>query len=444
MIIEQFEDYHLAHFSYAILSECERKVIVIDPARNPEPYYAFAHRHHAAIVAVIETHPHADFASSHLEIHRHTGATIYVSHLARAGYPHTGFDKGIALYFGKVTLKALNTPGHSPDSICILLEHSGHAKAIFTGDTLFIGDCGRPDLREKAGRQVASREELARQMYHSLRDIILPLPDEVTVYPAHGAGSLCGKALGDHKSSTIGIERRTNWALQPLPEEVFVKELLKDQPFIPRYFPFDVELNLEGAKDLGASLHKVPVVSQPASLDRGIVVVDARTEGCFKEDHLPNSINLMNGNKFETWLGSLVNPHEPFYLTAGDEPALESLVKRAAAIGYESFIKAAFVFEQGGETSAAVDVADFRESPEEYTIVDVRNDAEVKVRRVFADSIHIPLASLREAVYSIPLGKPVMVHCAGGYRSAVGSSLLEALMGDRVVVYDLGDAVKSF
>ncbi|MCX7877679.1 MAG: MBL fold metallo-hydrolase, partial [Ignavibacteria bacterium] len=194
MVIKQFEDKNLAHYSYAVYSKGE--VALIDPARDVSQYYEFAGSLNGKITVVIETHPHADFVSSHLEIHKTTGATIYVSELVGAEYPHQSFDEGDAIILGDITLKAINTPGHSPDSISIVvIDEKGKPYAVFTGDTLFIGDCGRPDLREKAGAITAKREELARQMYYSLRNKLMTLPDDVLVYPAHGAGSLCGKGL---------------------------------------------------------------------------------------------------------------------------------------------------------------------------------------------------------------------------------------------------------
>ena len=247
MQIKQFEDKNLSHFSYAVLSESESKIVLIDPARNPAQYYDFAEKHNADITGIIETHPHADFVSSHLEIHQTTGAIIYVSKLVDALYPHHPFDEGQFLEIGKIKLSAINTPGHSPDSISILLEHDGKQKAVFTGDTLFIGDCGRPDLREGAGKLQVARNELARQMYHSLRNKLMNLNDDVLVYPAHGAGTLCGKSLGEANSSLIGEEKKSNWSLQQQTEDEFVKKLLSDQPFVPSYFAYNVELNSKGA-----------------------------------------------------------------------------------------------------------------------------------------------------------------------------------------------------
>ena len=254
MNIKQFEDKGLAHFSYAILSEEKQEIILVDPARNPQPYYDYAEAHQAKIVGVIETHPHADFISAHLEIHKTTGATIYISEMVDADYPHTSFDEGDEIELGEVKLKALHTPGHSPDSISIVLEENGKDKAVFTGDTLFIGDVGRPDLREKAGKMMAKREELAKQMYYSTREKLMKLDDDVIVYPAHGSGSLCGKSMSDAKTSSIGAEKVGNYALQPMSEEEFVALLLQDQPFIPKYFPYDVGLNKKGAPDYAASI----------------------------------------------------------------------------------------------------------------------------------------------------------------------------------------------
>ena len=247
MQIKQWKDKNLAQFSYAILSDSEKKIVLIDPSRNPQPYLDYAKKNNAVITAIIETHPHADFISSHLELSNLTGATIYTSSLVDAGYKHAGLDEGTTIEFGNIKLTALHTPGHSPDSISILLEHDGKQKAVFTGDTLFIGDCGRPDLREGAGNLRGTRHELAKTMYHTLRDKLIPLNDDVILYPAHGAGTLCGKDLSEANSSTMGREKQTNWSLQPMTEEEFVKSLLSDQPFVPAYFPFDVEINRKGA-----------------------------------------------------------------------------------------------------------------------------------------------------------------------------------------------------
>lgn len=450
MKIEQWENKGLSHFSYAVLSECSKQIALIDPARNPQPYLDFAAQHDATIVAVIETHPHADFVSSHLEIANTTGATIYTHSSVNAAYAHTPFDEGHSLQLGNITLTSIHTPGHSPDSISLLLQHHQQPKAVFTGDTLFIGDCGRPDLREGAGNIKAKREELARQMYASLRQKLMPLPDDVLVYPAHGAGSLCGKALSSAHSSTMGAEKRTNWSLQEMSEAEFVKELLTDQPFIPAYFPFDVELNRTGADPFEESVAAVtigaPVKDEAGAqrLDKALLVVDVRNEKVFKEGHLPHSVNIMEGEKFETWLGSIIQPEEPFYLAGESEEQLQKLLRRAAAIGYEKQVREAFVVTYATEKSEKADKQKVAENSNDFTIVDVRNPSEVKQKTIFNNAINIPLGDLRKRVNEIPANKPILVHCAGGYRSAAASSLIATQLQPQVSVLDLGEAVKSF
>jgi glyoxylase-like metal-dependent hydrolase (beta-lactamase superfamily II)/rhodanese-related sulfurtransferase len=449
MEIKQFEDKNLAHYSYAIISN--GAIALIDPSRDPQPYYDFAKQHNAKITTVVETHPHADFVSSHLEIHNTTGATIYVSKLLGAEYPHQTFDDGDAIVLGNITLKSINTPGHSPDSISILaIDENGKPNAVFTGDTLFIGDCGRPDLRETAGAITAAREVLAKQMYHSLHNKLMTLPDDVLVYPAHGAGSLCGKGLSEKNSSSIGSEKLTNWSLQSKSEESFVEELLHDQPFIPKYFTFNVAVNKKGAEPFITSVSKVerrdPVTCQSCvnSLDIRILIIDTRPQAKFKAGHLKNAINLMNDTKFETWLGSIVNPNEPFYLIAENDKDLNKLIERTAKIGYETQIKLAFTSEFGNDKMDTFQSKSLKTNLNDYTIVDIRNDSELKTQKIFEHSIHIPLNELRERINEIPLDKPILVHCAGGYRSAAGSSIIKSKIMDKVKVFDLSEAVKEF
>ncbi|NVO33412.1 rhodanese-like domain-containing protein [Hymenobacter lapidiphilus] len=444
MQIEQFEDKGLAHFSYAILSECAREIVLVDPARDPQPYYDFASQHEAKIVCVLETHPHADFVSSHLEIAQKTGAVIRVSKLLGAEYDHEAFDEGQAFMVGKLTFRALNTPGHSPDSVSTVLSCEGQDVAVFTGDTLLIGDVGRPDLREKAGHQTAKREELARQMYHSTREKLMQLADDVLVYPAHGAGSLCSKAGSGASSSTIGLEKAENYALQPQSEEEFVKELLADQPFIPKYFGYDVDLNKAGAPAFAPSMAQVPRLAAGTAPKPGVLVVDTRPEAEFKQGHLAGALNIQQGGKFETWLGSIIGPEEQFYLLAADEATLEDLIRKTAKIGYEALVAGGLVGSPSATaTLPQLDVEQFRQHPKHYTVVDIRNASEAKAEPLFAGALNIPLPELRERAAEIPAGKPVVVHCAGGYRSAAGSSIVApALPG--TTVFDLGEAVKSF
>lgn len=449
MEIKQFENKNLSHYAYAILSNGE--MALVDPARNPQPYYDFAKQHHAKITTVIETHPHADFVSSHLEISKTTGASIYVSKLLGADYPHKTFDEGDTISLGNISLKALNTPGHSPDSICIVaIDEHGKEEALFSGDTLFIGDCGRPDLRESAGAITAAREELAKNMYHSLRDKLIGLPNEVKVFPAHGAGSLCGKGMSDQNTSTMGAEKIANWSLQEMSETEFVQALLEGQPFVPKYFGYDVSLNKKGADNFMESIASVKKhaaitdANEANSLDINIPIIDTRPENKFKKAFLKNAINLMKGGSFETWLGSIISPGEAFYLAAENEEALNELIARAAKIGYEKQIKMAFVLDYGNNEMPLFDDELLKHTANDFTIIDVRNHNEINAGKIFANAIGIPLPELRERINEIPLDKPIVVHCAAGYRSAAGSSIIKSALDGALQVYDLGEAVKKF
>lgn len=450
MQIKQFEDKNLAHYSYAVLSDGEKKLVLIDPARNTQPYLDFAKEHDADIVGIIETHPHADFISSHQEFHETLGVPVYTSKDVHAFYPHQSFDEGQSIEFGEIKLSAINTPGHSPDSISILAENDGKQTAVFTGDTLFIGDCGRPDLREGVGNVQSKREVLAKQMYHSLRNKIMVMNDDTLVYPAHGAGTLCGKKLSTESSSTVGKEKKTNWSLQESTEEEFVQNLLADQPFIPAYFSYDVDLNRKGAAPYKQSMAAVQIGKAVKNemdaerLNKETWIVDARPGKNYKKGHLPLSVNLMEDKKFETWLGSIIQPGEPFYLTGEDTDQIQRLIGRAAAIGYELQIKEAFTLESATEKEEPFNIEKFKQHPEDYTIVDVRNTAEVKDSQPFQRSLSIPLGELRSRVDEIPIHKPIVVHCAGGYRSAAASSIIQSTVNRQVLVFDLGEAIKDF
>ena len=441
MIIRQFYDKALAHSSYAVVRT--GKMIVVDPARDPQPYYDFAALHEADIVGVIETHPHADFVSSHLEIHETTGAVIYVSKLLGAAYPHEAFDDGDVINLNDVKLKAINTPGHSPDSISVLVkDENGIEKALFTGDTLFVGDVGRPDLREDVGNITAKKEELARQMYHSTREKLMKLPHSLVVYPAHGPGSLCGKNMSPDLQSTIGRELRENYALQLMDELTFVGKLLDDQPFIPKYFGFDVELNKKGAPSFKKSINSVPRIDRNSVLDENTLIIDTRKKNEFRKGHLKCALNLQDGEKFETWLGSITGPDEQFYLIAETETELDDMIKKAAKIGYEQNIKAALLLPDNAfEKSLELNLEDFKLHEENYTIVNVRNKNEGYP--IFINSINIPLSELRERIEEIPTDKPIVTHCAAGYRSALAASIIACKIKN-TPVYDLGEIVIEF
>lgn len=443
MTIQQFYDEGLAHASYAILSE--GKVALVDPGRNPQQYSDFAQANNAKILAVIETHPHADFVSSHLEFHKNEDATIYVSQLVGAEYPHVGFDEGDSFQLGNVTIHALHTPGHSPDSISILLkDESGKDHALFSGDTLFIGDVGRPDLREKAGNMKAQREELAKMMYHTVQDKLKPLADDVLVFPAHGAGSLCGKNLSDALQSTIGEQRATNWAFNAMDEKTFVDSLLQGQPYIPKYFSYDVQMNKQGAPAYQRSISQVSIWPEASTLPADALVIDTRISKDFAAGHIAGAINIMNGEKFETWLGSIVGPEEKFYLIANSVAALEILITKAAKIGYEQLINGAVVNPAGmTEKADSFDLEAFKANKGLFTIVDIRSRDEHATAPIFDEAINIPLQELRERGKEIPTSKPIVVHCAGGYRSAAGSSIVAGEL-KLTEVLDFSEAIKEF
>jgi glyoxylase-like metal-dependent hydrolase (beta-lactamase superfamily II)/rhodanese-related sulfurtransferase len=441
MNIKQFEYKPLAHYSYAIVSN--GKMAVIDPERNPEQYIAFAKANNAQITAIIETHPHADFVSSHLELHNITGATIYNSKKTGADYPHQGFDDGDKIELGDITLVSINTPGHSPDSITILASN-GKDMALFTGDTLFIGDVGRPDLREKAGNMQAKREELAGMMYETMQHKFKDLTDAAMVYPAHGAGSLCGKGMSDASSSTLGEERRHNWAFKKQSKEDFMNTLLDGQPFIPSYFGYNVALNKAGANDVKPTIDKIPFEDQSTATG---LIVDMRDEKSFKKGHIKGSFNIQavsENAKFETWLGAIVKPEEKFTLVIDTKENKENILQRVAKIGYEKqLVKVITLAQSNLQTTDALDLEDFKNNPESYTIVDIRNQSEIDEGKFFESALPHPLNELRSTANNIPTDKPIVVHCAGGYRSAAGSSILQEKL-DGATVYDLSDAVKEF
>jgi glyoxylase-like metal-dependent hydrolase (beta-lactamase superfamily II)/rhodanese-related sulfurtransferase len=444
MKIKQFKDAPLAHYSYAIVSE--GKMALVDPSRNPMQYNRYAEEQNAKITAVFETHPHADFVSSHLQISEQTGADIYVSNLLGADYKHIPFDDGNSVKMGDIIFKAINTPGHSPDSITVVAEDTKQT-ILFTGDTLFIGDVGRPDLRENVGNMKAKRVELAKDMYHTIQSKFNHLPDEALVYPAHGAGSLCGKNMSTDSSSTLGNERMGNWAFKKQTEAEFLENILKDQPIIPSYFGFNVDINKHGAENVQKSKGAVKVKLLAEKLDKGVGVVDTRDGEIYKKGHFPNSINIMSRSDkddFETWLGVLVEPEEAFYLVVNSVNDIEYVLERTAKIGYEKQIKAIVTLsDKGSVSSDKLDLKHFKKNPEDYNIVDIRSKSEVASAKIFENALSFPLNELRDNADKIPTDKPIVVHCAAGFRSAAGSSILENKIKN-TRVYDLSDSIAKF
>lgn len=443
MNVKQFEYKPLAHFSYAIVSNGE--MAVIDPERNPKQYYAFAKENNAKIVAVIETHSHADFVSSHLEIHKMTGAPIYNSEKLDAVYPFQSFDEGSHIAIGDVSLKAINTPGHSKDSITIVAIN-GNSTVLFTGDTLLIGDVGRPDLRGEGEDMDTIRKELAEMMYHSIQNKFTQLPNDALVYPAHGAGSLCGKNMSDDKSSTLGKERTNNWAFKQQTEQEFLDKLLDDQSMIPSYFKYDVDLNKKGAAAVEPAIGNISFNENGSASG---LIVDMRDEASFKNDHIKGSINIQavsEDNPFETWLGSIVKPEEEFILVIDKAENKDEILHRVAKIGYENKVKQVITFSNSNknlEKMEDIDFKDFKNNPDKYTIVDVRNKSEVEEEKYFKNALPHPLNELRDTFDEIPTNKPIVVHCGSGYRSAIGSSILQKKL-EGATVFDLNDRVEEF
>lgn len=440
--IEQFQDKGLAQFTYALLYD--NKIILIDPARDAKPFYKYAQDNNAAIVGVIETHPHADFTSSHAEIQRNRQAVVYVSRKLNAKYNHHALDEGdVVPLNADLCLKILDTPGHSPDSISVILEEKGKDVVVFSGDALLFGDVGRPDLREYAGSYETQRNTLARQMYHTIHQKYAKLADDVVVYPAHGAGSLCGGAIRNVHSSTIGYERANNYAFINTTEAEFVSLLLSELPFIPTYFPYDVELNRIGAPDVIPSIASVRILKDNYQVEKNEIVIDGRPTEIYQAAYCPQAINIQDGTKFETWLGTVIKPSTAFYLIAENKGALDTLIHKSSKIGYEKWIKGAFVYNEGKKAPYVLDNVSFSQNPKDYTIIDVRNEKEAKEKKIFPDAINIPLPELQSRLATVPRDKPIVVHCASGYRSAIASSLLRNDFPG-LTVLDLGTDVSKY
>ncbi len=449
MTVHQFEDKNLAHYSYAILQT--GMIAIIDPGRDLNPYMEFAAEHQATIVWILETHPHADFVSGHSELAARSDGTIGCSYLTAALYPHRAVRDKETVSLGEITIEVIETPGHSPDSICFLVhQEDGTPYCLFTGDTLLIGDVGRPDLRENAAGITIRKEDLAASLYDSITLKLSILDPQILVYPAHGAGTLCGKALREANVSTLALERSSNPAMQFRAKEDFTAYLLRDQPYIPAYFPFDVGLNIAGAPFMDAALNQIKTLQWTAFINspkKGRLIIDTRDKESFRRGHLKGAFNLQNGLKFETWLGSVVYPNESFILAGSNLAELKLITRRIAKIGYETHIEGLLVYPVQIEETARVvsngnELDKFKDFPEQFTIVDVRNVSEALESGAFKDALVIPLPELRERYGEIPNEKPLVVHCQGGYRSALAASMLDSLL-DREVL-DLGESILDY
>jgi len=450
MILTQFYLGCLAHASYLVADPASRTAAVVDPQRDVDQYLAEAEREGVEIRYVFLTHFHADFVAGHLELRDRVGARICLGSKAKAEYAFTAFRDGEAVEFGSVRLVVRETPGHSPESISILvydLQKDDRAPyAVLTGDTLFIGDVGRPDLRASLGW---SATDLASLLYDSLREKLLVLPDETMVYPAHGAGSLCGKNLSTDTVSTIGVQRRYNYALQPMDKEEFVEMVTADQPDAPDYFTYDAILNTKERPTLERTLAQVlrPLTLADAlRLEaEGAQLLDARDPAEFEGAHLRNSVNIGLGGQFATWAGTLLDRDKPIVIIA--EPGREEeAALRLGRIGFDHIagylaggmeaLDTRPELVQRTERMTAPALAEQLADPISPLVLDVRGQSELKAGRI-AGSVHIPLQQLRARLGEVPRGtRRVVVHCGSGYRSAMAASLLE-----RHGVRDVADLV---
>ena len=438
VILQQFYLNCLAHASYFIADEQTRTGAVVDPQRDIDQYLAFANRHGVEIRHVFLTHFHADFVAGHLELRDRTGATIYLGASAHAEYRFTPLHDGDVVEFGRVRLQALETPGHTAESISIVvydLERSAtEAHAVLTGDTLFIGDVGRPDLRVALGWSAA---DLGGLLYESLRGKLLTLPDESLVYPAHGAGSLCGKAISKETVSTLGEQRRSNYALQPMSKQAFIDLVTADQPDAPPYFTYDAVLNskerptLETA--LARELNPLPLDRALAWQAEGAQVLDTRDPAEFAAAHLVGSINIGLGGQYATWAGTVLNRDQPIVLIA--DPGREN--EAAMRLGRIGFDHVAGYLDDGlrslesrpdltatTKRLSAPLAAERLAGPNPPLIVDVRAPRERDAKRIDG-SISVPLNHLSERLAELPKTRPLLVFCAGGYRSSIAASLMQ-------------------
>jgi hydroxyacylglutathione hydrolase len=445
MIFKQYYLNCLAHASYLIGDEETRTATVVDPQRDIERYLEFAVENKLQIKHVILTHLHADFIAGHLELRDRAGATIYLGAKAQAEYRFTPLADGSVVEFGRVRLKALETPGHTPESISILvydLDRGGiEPYAVLTGDTLFIGDVGRPDLRASLGW---SATDLGGLLYDSLQSKLLPLPDASLVYPAHGAGSLCGRAISKETVSTIGDQRRLNYALQPMSKQAFIELVTADQPEAPPYFVYDAVLNSKERPTLDESLERN---LKPLALDtvlalqkEGAQILDTRDADEFGAAHLAGSINIGLGGQYATWAGTMLNHEHPIVIIAAPGRENESAV-RLGRIGFDNV--AGYLRNGLQSLESRPDLVVFIErlspqfaaelfaSNQPPLAIDVRAPREREQKHIDG-SLSMPLNHLVRDLKALPKDRALLVYCAGGYRSSIAASVLMASGFDSV------------
>jgi len=441
MILKQFYLNCLAHASYLVGDDQTHAAAVVDPQRDVDQYLTFAAEHGLTIEHVFLTHFHADFVAGHLELRDRAGAKIYLGAAAKAEYPFTPLHDGDVVDLGRVRLKALETPGHTAESISLVVYDADRSEtepqAVLTGDTLFVGDVGRPDLRVALGW---SANDLGGLLYDSLREKLLALPDNAAVYPAHGAGSLCGKALSKETSSTIGEQRRSNYALQPMSKAAFVELVTADQPDAPSYFTYDAVLNSQERPTLDETLERISALTldQVLALQAvGAHVLDTRDPAEFAASHLKGSINVGLGGQFATWAGTVLTREHPIVIIAASGREQEATM-RLGRIGFDQVVgyldDGLHSIESRPDLMASTERLSAQVAAERVAgagpperaplLVDVRTPGERKQKRI-PGSVGMPLNHLAERAAELPANRPLLVFCAGGYRSSIGASLLQ-------------------
>lgn len=439
MILKQYYLGCLAHASYLIADPAAREAAVIDPQRDTDQYLRDAEELGCTISRVFLTHMHADFVAGHLELRDRAGAEILLGAQAAAEYPFTPLADREDVRLGALRLSVLHTPGHSPESISILVFDPAHSNtrpyAVLTGDTLFIGDVGRPDLRASLGW---SAERLAGMLYDSLHEKLLALPDETLVYPAHGAGSLCGKNLSTDTVSTIGAERRDNYALQPMSRERFIEIVSADQPDTPAYFSYDAVLNAQERATLERALQRglraLALRQLQGLLGDGAQLLDTREAAAFEAAHMRGALNIGLGGSFATWCGTLLDQRKPVVLIADPGRETEAAI-RLGRIGFDSVGG----YLDGGMrqleptpelverteriTAAALAQRLGAAAPAPTALIDVRTKREWQDAHIDG-ALNLPLAQLRKRIAELRKDQPLVIYCASGYRSAIAASLL--------------------
>lgn len=435
MKIEQIYTGCLAMAAYYIESNGE--AVIIDPLREPTPYIEMAVKDGAEIKYIFETHFHADFVSGHIDLAKKTGAQIvYGPTSMETGFEKISAEDGQAFKVGDITLEVVHTPGHTMESSCYLLrDEAGKEVAIFTGDTLFIGDVGRPDLAQKVIADL-TQDKLARHLYHSLHNKIMPLPDDIIVYPNHGQGSACGKNMSSETYDTLGNQKKTNYALQDLTEDEFVEQVLDGLTPPPGYFPQNVLMNIQGYDSLDDVLTTgqkalAPEEFEVVAEELQAVVIDTRDKDVFAKGYVPGSIFIGIDGSFATWVGTLVPDVKQPILIVGDADRIEEVITRLARVGYDNtvgYLKGGYeAWKASGREVDAIDTVTIAALAEidHAKVVDVRKASEYGSEHVIG-AINAPLDYVNESMKQLTSSDKYFVHCASGYRSKIFLSILQA------------------